>query len=290
MESLGDIFAFQVRISFEYFVDSGPVGDLRDDHRHGYPHATNAGTAAHDLGIESDAVEHAVIRGYDCGMSKTLGIITVGQAPRDDIAMLFASHAPPGTKVVLRGALDGLVDAEVDALEPESGADTLYTRLRGGRDVKISKKAVIARSPATLARLRDDGCDVLVYACTGDFPPMAGDGGVLFPSRVLNGLATGLLPRGRLGLLIPLAEQAVKLGAKWARPGLDVFAEALAPSAGETEARAAAGRLAAQKPDLVAMDCMSYSPATKAWVKPALGVPTLLAISATGRVLREMLD
>lgn len=223
-------------------------------------------------------------------MPRVLGIATIGQAPRDDIASLFASHVPEGTKVILRGALDGLSDAEVDALAPESGADTLYTRLRGGRDVKISKKAVIARSPQVLARLRDDGCDVLVYACTGDFPPMPGDQGVLFPSRILNGLAAGLLPRGRLGLLIPLAEQAEKLGAKWARPGLEVVAEALAPSAGEAEAAAAAGRLAAHKPDLVAMDCMSYTPATKEWVKPALGVPALLAITATGRVLREMLD
>ena len=117
---------------------------------------------------------------------------------------LFATHAPAGTKVILRGALDGLSDAEVDTLRPENGADTLYTRLRGGRDVKISKKAVIARSPAAFAKLRADGCDVLVYACTGDFPPLAGDEGVVFPSRVLNGLATGLLPRGRLGILIPL--------------------------------------------------------------------------------------
>jgi protein AroM len=223
-------------------------------------------------------------------MSRTLGIITVGQAPRDDIAALFASHAPAGTKVILRGALDGLSDAEVDVLAPENGADTLYTRLRGERDVKLSKKAVIARSPGALARLRDDGCDVLVYACTGDFPPMAGDANVLFPSRVLNGLAAGLLPRGRLGLLIPLAEQAEKLGAKWARPGLEVVAEALAPSADAREAEAAGRRLAALKPDLVAMDCMSYTPATKEWVKPALGVPTLLAITATGRILREMLD
>jgi protein AroM len=223
-------------------------------------------------------------------MSRTVGIITVGQAPRDDIASLFAAHAPAGTSVVLRGALDGLSDAEVDALKPENGADTLYTRLRGGRDVKISKKAVIARSPQTLAKLRDDGCDVLVYACTGDFPPMPGDQGVLFPSRVLNGLATGLLPKGRLGLLIPLAEQAEKLGSKWARPGLEVVAEALAPSAGADEAQAAARRLAAHKPDLVAMDCMSYTPTTKKWVKGLLGVPALLAITATGRVLREMLE
>lgn len=223
-------------------------------------------------------------------MARTLGIVTIGQAPRDDLAALFARHAPAGTKVVLRGALDGLSDAEIEELRPHSGADTLYTRLRGGRDVKISKKAVIARSPQTLARLRDDGCDAIVYACTGEFPPMAGDEGVLFPSRVLNGLATGLLPRGRLGLLIPLAEQAEKLGSKWARPGLDIVTEALAPSADAGEAQAAAQRLAAKKPNLVAMDCMSYTPATKEQVKPALGVPTLLAITATGRVLREMLE
>jgi protein AroM len=223
-------------------------------------------------------------------MARTLGIITIGQAPRDDIAALFAQHAPTGTKVVLRGALDGLSDAEVDKLQPESGGDTLYTRLRGGRDVKISKKAVIARSPKAIARLRDDGCDAIVYACTGEFPPIAGDEGILFPSRVLNGLATGLLPQGRLGLLIPLAEQAEKLAAKWARPGLEIVAEALAPSADAKEANAAAERLAARKPDLVAMDCMSYTPITKEQVKPALGVPTLLAITATGRVLREMLE
>ena len=224
-------------------------------------------------------------------MPRTLGIITIGQAPRDDIASLFATHAPAGTKVILRGALDGLSDAEVDTLKPENGADTLYTRLRGGRDVKISKKAVIARSPAAFAKLRADGCDVLVYACTGDFPPLAGDEGVVFPSRVLNGLATGLLPRGRLGLLIPLrraGRQAhFEMGAAGSRgrgrsPG--------AQCRRRTRPGQAARRLAAHKPDLVAMDCMSYTPTTKEWVKGPLGVPALLAITATGRVLREMLE
>src|SRR5437764_12537736 len=100
-------------------------------------------------------------------MLRTLGIITVGQAPRDDIAGLFAQHAPAGTRVVLRGALDGLSDAEIDKLGPESGADTLYTRLRGdgrggGRDVKSSKQAVIARSPETIAKLPADGLDPMV--------------------------------------------------------------------------------------------------------------------------------
>ncbi|MEO8558236.1 MAG: AroM family protein [Rhodospirillales bacterium] len=223
-------------------------------------------------------------------MNRTLGIVTIGQSPREDILALFAAQAPAGTKVVLRGALDGLTDSEVDALRPQSGADTLYSRLRGDRDVKISKQAVIARSPHVLARLRQEGCDALVYACTGDFPPMAGDQGVLFPSRILNGLVSALLPHGRLGLLIPLPEQAEKLASKWARPGLEIVVEALAPSADRIDTQAAAHRLAAMAPDLIAMDCMSYTPETKALVKPILGVPTLLAITAAGRVLRELLD
>ena len=61
---------------------------------------------------------------------RILGIATIGQALRDDIAALFAEHAPAGTKVILRGALDGLSDAEVDSLKPEYDGDTLYTARR----------------------------------------------------------------------------------------------------------------------------------------------------------------
>ena len=118
---------------------------------------------------------------------------------------------------------------------------------------------------------------------------MEGDSGVLFPSRVLNGLATALLTKGTLGLFLPLAEQTDKLKSKWARAGLDIVVEPLAPSASQADAAEAAHRLKAKAPDIVAMDCMSYTPATKAAVKDVLHVPTILAITATGRVLNEIL-
>ena len=59
---------------------------------------------------------------------------------------------------------------------------------------------------------------------------------------------------------------------------------------GEAEAEAAAARLADRRPDLVAMDCMSYTPAAKAAVRRAARVPTLLAVTATAAVLRELLS
>ena len=166
----------------------------------------------------------------------------------------------------------------------------LYTPLPDGREVKISKLAVAERAPATLEALRRDGADAIVFNCTGTFPPICGDAGVLFPSRVLNGLAAALLPRGRLGLLIPIPEQAETLTHQRARDGLEIAVEVLMPSAGPAAAIEAARRLASRKPDLVAMDCMSYTPAIKRIVREIVGVPTLLAITATGRVMRELLD
>src|SRR5689334_22660847 len=110
-------------------------------------------------------------------MATTLGVATIGQGPREDIRGLFAAATPRGTRVILRGCLDGLSEAEVGACAPTDGDDTLYTRLKGQRDTKISKAAVIERASATLAALRRDGATVLVFACTGEFPPFAGDAG-----------------------------------------------------------------------------------------------------------------
>ena len=223
-------------------------------------------------------------------MAHTLGIAVIGQAPRAEIAALYAAAVPPETRIVLRGCFDGLSEAEIDARAPVSAADALYTPLPSGREVTISKRAVAERAPATLAALKRDGADVLVFNCTGEFPAMAGDAGVLFPSRVLNGLAGALLPRGRLGLLIPIAEQAEILSEQRSRPGVEVVVEVLRPSADSGATADAVQRLAARKPDLVAMDCMSYTPATKEIVHRWIGAPILLAVTATSRVLRELLD
>lgn len=118
---------------------------------------------------------------------------------------------------------------------------------------------------------------------------MRGGAGVVFPSRILAGLAAALLPMGRLGLLVPAPEQIAKLSKKWQRPGIEIAAEALLPSAPAEEAEAAARRLAAHRPDLIAMDCMSYTPETRAALRRVVATPTLLAVSATARVLQELL-
>ncbi len=221
--------------------------------------------------------------------SGTVGVVVIGKAPRHDIGAVFEAAVPPGGTLVQAGCLDALSEAEILELPPRNGADTLYTRLPSGRDVAISKDAVIAHAPDAFRRLKAQGASALVFACSGAFPAIPGGETAVFPSRLLSGVVEGLLPSGRLGILVPLPEQAPILAAKWRRPGLEVHAEPLKPSAHDAEIEAAAERLAATHPDLVVMDCMSYTPPAKHLTAKIVGVPTLLANATISYVIRAML-
>lgn len=218
---------------------------------------------------------------------RTLGICVIGQAPRPDTEATFRSFLPAGTAFAMTGCLDGLSRHEIADLAPADDADALYTRLPDGDTVTISKAAVVERAPGALARLREAGADVIVFNCTGAFPPLPGDAGVVFPSRLLNGVGAAMVPHGTVGLFVPLAEQIEKLGEKWRREGLAVHAEHLPPEADDDTARAAARRMARHAPDLVVFDCMGYRDATRLAVREVLAVPSLLAITTVGAILRE---
>ncbi len=219
-----------------------------------------------------------------------IGVVTIGQSPRPDMMAELRRVVGAGPEIVLRGALDGLTRAEIDALVPVDGHDTLFTRLADGSAVIVSKTAVEARAATLVEQFAADGVDATLMFCTGRFPGLAGSPRVVFPSAVLDGLADALLPRGRLGILIPLPEQVGMAADKWGRPGREVVVEPLRPSPGDDGAAEAAGRLAAHAPDLVVMDCMGYTQATKEKVKSAFGTGrTILAVSAAARAVEELL-
>ncbi|MCC7276624.1 MAG: AroM family protein [Alphaproteobacteria bacterium] len=217
-----------------------------------------------------------------------LGAIVVGQSPRPDVHRLLQEAVGDGTRVELVGSLDGLSRAEVEALKPADGGDTLFTKLPDGSGVQISKKVVAGRAQRLVDRFAADGARATVICCTGAFPTLVPKGVVVFPSAVLAGLAQGLLPAGRLGLFVPLPRQAQALAAKWGRPGVAVVAEPLLPLADAREATAAADRMAAHAPDLVVMDCISYTVAQRDAVRARIAAPVLLAVSVTAAVLGEM--
>ena len=213
-----------------------------------------------------------------------LPVFVIGQAPRPDLEAEIAAAAP-GLPIALRGALDGLSRAEITAIAPQDGADTLFTMLPSGEGVAISKAAVTLRMRAMLAETQG----AVLLACTGSFKGLPERPDLVQPSAVLNGMAEALLPRGRLGLLVPLPEQAAALGASRAREGLSISVLALRPHADAATRAAAMAQMAAEKPDLVLLDCISYTRQDKAAAMAAMPCPVLLSVAVAARAVASLL-
>jgi protein AroM len=213
-----------------------------------------------------------------------LPVLVIGQAPRPDLEAEIAAAAP-GLRIALRGALDGLTRAEIAAIAPRDGADTLFTMLPSGEGVAISKAAVTQRMRAMLMETHG----AILLACTGSFKGLPKRPDLVQPSAVLNGLAEALLPRGRLGLFVPLAEQAASLGASRAREGLSISVLPLRPFADTATRAAAMAQMAAEKPDLVLLDCISYTRQDKEAVMAAMSCPVLLSVAVAARAAASLL-
>ena len=213
-----------------------------------------------------------------------LPVFVIGQTPRLDLEAEIAAAAP-GLKIAIRGALDGLSRAEIADVRPRDGHDTLFTMLPSGEGVAISKAAVTARMRGMLEETQGP----VLLACTGTFKGLPERPDLIQPSAVLNGMAEALLPQGRLGLFVPLAEQAAGLGESRARSGLSITVVALRPYADAATREAAMAEMAAQKPDLVLLDCISYTRRDKAAAVAALSCPVLLSVAVAARAAASLL-
>jgi protein AroM len=221
---------------------------------------------------------------------RRMGVVVVGQSPRPSMQAEISAVLSPGTTIELRGALDGMSRAEIDAIPPIDGADALFTLLPNGDNVRISKKAVEGRANAQLARFRQEGIDVAMLACTGKFPNLATEGLVILPSAILHRLVEAVLPKGRLGVFSPLPEQTALIARKWQRDGVEVVGVTLQPGSDDAAVDAAARAMASLQPDLVVLDCMSYTSANKARVRTSYAGPVILSIAAAARIVEELVS
>ena len=221
---------------------------------------------------------------------RRIGVVVIGQSPRPLVAAEITRVLSPGMTIDLRGALDGMSRAEIDTIKPTDGADTLFTLLPSNEGVVISKREVERRAGVQFARLKEEGIGVAMLACTGKFQNLAPDGLVILPSAVLHRMVEAVLPKGRLGVFSPLPEQTALIHKKWQRDGVDVVGVTLRPGSDDAAVDEAAQTMAELEPDLVVMDCMSYTSANKARLRQSYAGPVILAIAAAARVLEELVS
>jgi protein AroM len=219
-----------------------------------------------------------------------IGVVAIGQAPRPDIETELRGVLGHRVPIRLVGALDGVSRAEIDRLSPCSSHDALFTNLPDGSGVVISKAEVTKRVQARLDWLAEQGVDVTLMNCTGVFEGLVPRGHLIFPSAVLTALVLGLMPRGRLGVFMPIAEQEAPMKDKWSQGEWEVEALPLRPRTEGAALDAAAREMARRRPDLIVLDCMGYGQAMKGRVREVTGIRAVLAISAAARALQELIS
>jgi protein AroM len=215
---------------------------------------------------------------------RRLGIVTMGQAPRDDVVPELRATLGDQVMVVEAGALDEATADEIASLAPRPGEPALASRLRDGRGVALAKDRLLPRVADAVRRVAAVS-DAVLILCSGHFPRFEVPVPVYYPDRILRGIVDALLDAGStLGLISPLPSQAEQASVKWQRP---VLAAAASPYGPDALWREAARRL--RQADLIVLDCMGCNRHHRELVAAETGQPVLLPSAAVARVLAEVL-
>jgi protein AroM len=218
---------------------------------------------------------------------KTVGAITIGQTPRDDVAAEMEAVLGAGVRVVQAGALDGLERGEIDALAPTADDDALITRLRDGVDVLVAKSRIVPRLQACIDRLAGDA-DASVILCAGVFPAFRSTHPVVMPERCMAAMVDAVFDGRRLGVIVPIEHQRASYRARWSRVDPDVAVVVASPYEDPARLVDAAEALRRAGASLVVMECMGFTGTMKQIVRDVTGVPALLPATVLARFLAEI--
>jgi protein AroM len=220
---------------------------------------------------------------------KKIGMLTIGQSPRDDILPGLKEILGKNVEIVEAGALDGLTLVDVKKIPLIVEDYILVSRMRDGTEIKITKKYVLPLMQQKLDQLESQGIRLTVVMCTGKFPQFRSKGLVVTPMEILKGVLEGCLKEGKLGVVYPTAEQ-IPMGEKdWSRPGVKVYSDNVSPYEPK-DVDGLCNRLAAQNLDLILLNCFGFPTDIRKKVAAKTGKPVVQANTMVAHVLAELLS
>ncbi len=214
-------------------------------------------------------------------------MITLGQSPRTDIMPDLMMILGEGFEVLEAGALDDYTPQEVERLPIREGDEILVTRMRDGREVKVTRDFIIPLIQKRVSELEKE-VEVILLLCTGRFPEFKSKALIVTPSEIVRGAVNAAIRRGRLGIVYPAKEQTARAQREWGSEGLEVYADSASPYGPEEEILSLAERLAERDLDLILLNCMGFGYRAKLLIRERTGRPVIQANALVARVLKEI--
>ncbi len=218
---------------------------------------------------------------------KQIGMLTIGQSPRDDLIPGLMEILGDDYTIVEAGALDDLTYEDVQKIDLNPEHYILVSRMRDGREIKITKKYVVPRMQKQLDRIEEQGVRLTVVMCTGKFPQFQSKGLVVTPSEILKGVIEGSLKEGKLAVVYPTEEQIPYTERDFGREDVELYADSVSPYEPE-DVESLIKRLEEEAPDLVFLNCFGFPIELKHKIVEATSKPTVHSSSVVARVMKEL--
>jgi len=214
-----------------------------------------------------------------------IGILTIGQSPRDDVTPTMKRIFGEEIKVIERGGLDRFTEDQLHIIAPKSSEPTYISRLRNGKSIKISKKKLLPLLQQELHQLEKE-VDVTIMLCTGDFPTLKTKKPIIFPDKVLTHMIKAIHSNGKLGLIIPLSEQKKSLNEKWNNLKEKIEVGVASPYA-DDDIEQEAKKLTENGVNMIVLDCMGYNEQHKKRAQSTSNIPVILPRTLVAHIAKE---
>lgn len=225
-------------------------------------------------------------------MEKCLGVITIGQSPRDDMILEMEVHLGRKTEIVQTGALDDLSYDEIISLNQKGDDNVLITKLRDGRAVNVVESVIFSRVQDCIYRLEEENVDLILLLCTGVFSKdFVSNKPIIYPQKLLHRVVENLLGQGKTIIVTPEEDQTKFYQEKWSKVGENIFVIHGSPYGDSKEVDKIISQLDKHEEiNLIVLDCMGYNQKMKNHILKKRRIPVILAKTLVARVIGEMLN
>ncbi len=221
-----------------------------------------------------------------------IAMITVGQAPRDDLVPHMQAVFSRKVDIWQAGVLDGLSGEAMADLWPDPGEVGIVARLLAGSNTLLSHRKILPRVQALVDQAVALQASPIVILCGADWSALRSPTLIVNPGKVFPAIVSALASGWRLGVIKPSAGQIEQARKQFADRGIQAVVTAASPYTGERrlrDVRGAAEHLRDAGVDLVWMSCVGMDEAMRAITSEVTGKPVILARTILARVIDEFL-